>query len=134
MIRVARKLSVAAATALLVVGISGCSMGGDVIPDALKPNPGAGSTGTQGSEPTDDGKDGRAFDSTDDAVLAAVAAAMNPDDIAWDGKTLIVSFSEGSVSDPTAGIGCLAINTIIAADETGIVRFPDGDFDCETRR
>ncbi len=131
MITIAHKLSVAGAAALLAIGLAGCSMGGELIPDALKPNADS-STETQDSGSSEQGNDGRAFDSTDDAVIIAVTAALKADDVKWEGKTLKAYFNEGSVDDPTATIGCLAMQTLIADDEVSFVVYPDGEFDCST--
>jgi len=125
----ARKSYLAAAAALMMVlGLVGCSTGGEATPGSA---PDSGSS--DGATGTDEGNDGRAFDSTDDAVITAISAALDPDSIKWDGKTLMVSFSSGSVGDPTAGTGCLAITTLVADDEKGIISYPDGEIDCSTR-
>lgn len=84
---------------------------------------------------SDAGDDGRAFDSTDDAVIIAVEKALSGQNAQarWEGSTLVVEL-DGSIDDVTAGLHCLTPNSLIAADETAVFAYPDGDFDCEERR
>jgi len=124
----AKKSYLAAAALMMALGLVGCSAGGESTPPAA-PDSSASDEATG----TEDGNDGRAFDSTDDAVITAISAALDPDDITWEGKTLMVSFNSGSVGDPTAGTGCLAITTLVADDEKGIISYPDGEIDCSTK-
>lgn len=128
MIRTVKKLNVVGAALILLVGLAGCAVAGNA-PKSLDAPDGA-STGETGSG---SGNDGRAFNSTDDAVITAISAALEPDDVAWEGKSLKVRFNDGSVDDPTASIGCLAIVSIIADDEKGFIVYPDGEFDCSTK-
>lgn len=125
------KLAAGGAAALLALGLAGCSAGDTpetVAPTANETSDGAG--GDNGSE----GNDDRAFGATDDAVVMALLAAINGAERAeWQGTTIYIHFPEGSVNDPTAGIGCLAAETVIAEDENAIMVYPDGEFDCATR-
>ena|SRR5690554_3141920 len=123
----ARKSYLAAAALMMVLGLAGCSTGADTTPVAAPD--GSSSDGATGA---DEGNDGRAFDSTDDAVITAVKAALKPDDVKWEGKTLKAYFNEGSVDDPTASIGCLAMQSVIAEDEVGFMVYSDGELDCST--
>src|SRR5690606_5727668 len=113
----------AAFAVLLAAGLAGCSAAdtGVVEPPA--------NSSTDGSAPdSSEGNDGRAFDSTDDAVITAILAALGKADGAeWQGTNLRINFPEGSVSDPTARIGCLAAQTLIADDETAFMVYPDGE-------
>lgn len=118
----AKKSYVAAAALMMVLGLVGCSTGGDTTPVAAP----------DGSS-SDEGNDGREFDSTDDAVVTAIKAALKADDVKWEGKTLKAYFNEGSVEDTAATIGCLAMQTLIAEDEVGFVVYSDGEFDCSTQ-
>jgi hypothetical protein len=123
-----KKSYVAAAALMMILGLAGCSTGGDATPVAAPDgNSGDDATGTE------EGNDGREFDSTDDAVVTAVKAALEADDVKWEGKALKAYFNEGSVSDTSATIGCLAMQSLIAEDEVGFVVYPDGDFDCSTK-
>jgi hypothetical protein len=127
-VRTARRFIVVSAVAALWLGLAGCSAQPGLGSDA----PDASTDGSSTSEGAED-DNGRAFDSTDDAVITAVMAALKPDRAEWHGSSLKAYFTEGSVNDPTASIGCLALQTIIAEDETGFMVYPDGEFDCSTK-
>lgn len=128
MIRTVKKLHVVSAAIMLSVALAGCTASGNAPQD-----PGTSGGASTGETDSGPGNDGRAFNSTDDAVITAISAALKPDDVTWEGKSLKVRFNDGSVEDPTAGIGCLAIVSIIADDEKGFIVYPDGEFDCSTR-
>lgn len=122
------KLTGVVAAGVLALGLAGGSVGPV---DTTGPTaPGDGQNGSSG----DEGNDGRAFDSTDDAVITALLAAIpGAESAEWQGKSIRIFFSEGSVNDVTAGIGCLAAQTLIAEDETSFMVYPDGEIDCSTR-
>ena len=123
------KLTGVVAAGVLALGLVGCSAG-PVETTAPTAPVSDGENGSNG----DEGNDGRAFDSTDDAVITALLAAISGAESAeWQGKNIRIYFSEGSVNDVTAGIGCLAAQTLIAEDETSFMIYPDGEIDCSTR-
>lgn len=75
---------------------------------------------------------GRAFNSTDDAVITAVTTALtDAEDAQWEGSTLVVTMKSASISDPTSPGLCTAVNAVIADDESGRLVFNDGTIDCE---
>lgn len=123
------KLAAALVIVLVPLGLAGCGEE----PSAPGGETTNGSSSSNDGDSTD-GNDGRAFDSSDDAVIAAILAALRDADRAeWQGKSLMIHFPEGSVESPTAGIGCLAAQTLIADDETAYMVYPDGTLDCSTR-
>ncbi|MFB8386961.1 hypothetical protein ACFC3F_07460 [Microbacterium sp. NPDC055910] len=81
-----------------------------------------------------DGDDGRAFGSSDDAVIQAVEITFSSKNgtAEWVGSTLRVTM-DGSVGDPTAKTPCLALEAIIAAGEDATVVYGDGEIICADR-
>ena len=124
MLRLPRALP--AVLAVLALSLTGCS--GDDTSDA-SPSTVSDAEAAEASG----GNPDRAFGSTDDAVIEAVSKALDPQKAEWDGKTLRV-YVEGSIDDPTAGLNCITLNTLIADDEQGVFVYADGEFDCEQRR
>lgn len=123
MIRTVQKLSLVAAAIALSIGAVGCSAPG-----------GSAESGGEGTDKsstsTETGNKDRAFDATNDTVVTALKTALDADDVTFDGKSVKVHFNTGSVKDPVATIGCLAIQTIIADDEIGFKVYSDGEIDC----
>lgn len=136
MTRSRMRLAAGGAAALLALGLAGCSVGDTpeaVAPTANETSDGSGSV-NDGSDNGSEGNDDRAFGASDDAVVMALLAAINGAERAeWQGATIYIHFPEGSVSDPTAGIGCLGAETVIAEDENAVMVYPDGELDCSTR-
>lgn len=115
-----------------VGGLAAC--GGDDAPAASGTEGTAGDpaeAGAPGDESTDGSGEGRAFDSTDDAVITAVTTATGADRAEWDGSTLRVIFDEGSAEEVTVRLNCTAIEAVIADDESAVMVFPDGEFRCD---
>lgn len=85
-----------------------------------------------GADEVADGVDGRAFDSTDDAVIEAIETAMESQGAKaeWDGKVLRVSL-DGSVEDLTAGLYCSTPEALIADDESAVFVYADGELHCD---
>lgn len=79
------------------------------------------------------GDDGRAFDSTDDAVITAVVQGTQAERAEWDGSTLRVIFDSGSAESPTEWIKCSAAEVLLADDEKAVLVYPDGELDCAER-
>lgn len=102
-------------------------------PDGAGTEPDEAGTETAASD--DDGNEGRAFDSTDDAVITAIEAALSGQNATarWEGSTIVIEV-DGSIDDPTAGLHCSAAHAVIADDEKAVMAYADGDFDCEERR
>lgn len=124
------KLTGVVAAGVLALGLVGCS----AQPPVETSTPTAPASEGQNGSSGDEGNDGRAFDSTDDAIITALLAAIpGAESAEWQGKSIRIFFSEGSVNDVTAGIGCLAAQTLIAEDETSFMVYPDGEIDCSTR-
>ena len=115
---------------VLALALTGCS-GDENTTDA--PTSGTSDSTSETLESSGDDDTGRVFDSTDDAVIQAVEAALDPQKVEWDDKTLRV-YVDGSADDPTAGLNCITLNTLIADDEQGVFVYSDGEFDCEQRR
>ncbi len=134
-------LRLAAVAVALTVGLTLSACGGDddadgdSSPDSA-PSAAVDSTGGDNSgndaDPDDADDNGRAFGSDDDAVITAVLAATDADRAEWDGKTLVVHFTEGSSEDPVSGTKCAA-TIVLADDENAVLRFPDGEIDCSQR-
>ena len=84
--------------------------------------------------PDAEGNDGRAFDSTDDAVIYAVERTFQSKNAKaeWAGSTLRVGM-DGSVDEPTASIPCLALEALLADGEDAVIVFSDGDLICADR-
>src|SRR5690606_28766910 len=120
----------AAAALMMARRLAGGSTGGNTSHgDALDGGPTEEGTETG----NDDGTDARPVDATADAVITPIRPPLHPDGSKPDCKTLIDSFNEGSVDDPTAGTGCVAIATLVADDEKGVISYPDGEIDCSTK-
>lgn len=128
--KTATKLCVASAIALFAFGLTGCNAVDSSTAPADDTTPEVGAPADVSDENSGEGDDDRAFDSTDDATIKAIDAALSPDDIKWEGKSLKAYFNEGSVEDPMASVGCLALQTLIADDETGFKVYSDGEIDC----
>ncbi|MFA5608381.1 MAG: hypothetical protein WDA07_14630 [Leucobacter sp.] len=94
---------------------------------------GAGAGGTDSGD-ADSGNEGRAFDSTDDAVITAIESALADKNAKahWDGSRLVVAL-DGSVDDPTAPLWCTAAEGIISDSEQATLVYSDGDIPCEDR-
>lgn len=129
MLKFATKVVSTVSISLLALGLAGCSAG----PMAETPTAPDSVTSDDGAT-SENGNDGRAFDASDDTVIRALLAAIPKAERAeWQGKNIYIHFSEGSVQDLTAGIGCLAAETVIADDELAFMVYPDGELDCSTR-
>lgn len=130
-----RQLLGAASAIVLALGLAACS---PVIPGAETPqNPAPNDEAANDTGHDNDGNegnDGRAFDSTNDAVITSLSSALKADDFQWEGSTIKIYFHERSVESVTAAIGCTAANAIIADSETAIMVFPDGEVDCSVAR
>lgn len=76
----------------------------------------------------------RVFDSTDDAVVTAMEAALKGDNAAaeWDGSMLVVTM-DGSIDEPTAWLPCGAANALIAETEAAKLIYDDGELLCSER-
>lgn len=117
----------------IAAACGGSDSGSDGASEASPPaeaGTGAGDTDATGDG---EGDDGRAFDSTDDAVVEALTTATEADDVSWDGSTVVLTFDEGSVEDPTAWTTCSAAEVLIAEDESVRIVYPDGELDCTDR-
>lgn len=79
-------------------------------------------------------REGRAFDADDDMIIQTVVTATDAVEAEWDGNTLVAHFDDGSVDEVMAGMPCSAIGAIIAADESAVLIYPDGEIDCENWR
>lgn len=79
-------------------------------------------------------REGRAFDVDDDMVIETIVTATDAVEAEWDGATLVAIFDAGSADAPLAGMPCSAIEAIIAADESAVLVYPDGEIDCENWR
>lgn len=133
MSKIAAKLAALSVIALLSVGLAACSAGPIGGPASPNVSDNDSKSETNGNDGNDEANDGRAFDSSDDAVITAILAALSKADRAeWQGSNLMIYFTEGSVDDVAASIGCLAAQTIIADEETSFMVYPDGTFDCST--
>lgn len=114
------KVTLVAATTLTSIALVAC--GGETSAPNKASDPSAGAAKGQDN--------GRAFNSTDDAVAIAIKAATRADKVEWDGKKLVVHFDSGSVEDPMARISCSAIDVLLGEDETGMVVYSDGEIEC----
>src|SRR5690606_21907882 len=96
MSRLVAKLVGVASAAVLAFGLAGCSAA-PLVDAPVAPN-------TSDNQPNDssdsnggDGDNGRAFNSTDDAVITALLAGLSKADRAeWHGKSIKIYFPEGS--------------------------------------
>lgn len=79
-------------------------------------------------------REGRAFGADDDMIIQTVVTATDAVEAEWDGVTLVAIFDDGSADAPLAGMPCSAIEAIIAADESAVLVYPDGEIDCENWR
>lgn len=81
--------------------------------------------------PESEDGNGRAFDSTDEAVITSVETALSGKNASasWDGSTLRVEV-DGSAEDPTAYLYCSTLDALIADDENGVFVYSDGEADC----
>src|SRR5690606_20123574 len=107
---------------VMMLALAGCS-GSDDEPAAVSEKSSTDAGESSGKLPSDaelaeksGGNPDRPFGSTDEAVITAVTSATQAEDAEWDGKMLRV-FVDGSVNDPTAGLYCSSIHTLIADDE-----------------
>ncbi len=85
-------------------------------------------------ETTTTADNGRVFDSTDDAVITALEAALasNNASAEWDGSEIVITL-DGSTEDPTAWLPCTAALGLIATDETARLVYADGELACAER-
>lgn len=111
------------AAAALTLGLAACSTDGEA-PTTGEP---AGTDSTTGDE-------GRAFDSTDDAVIIAVETALRSSNAKaeWQGATLRVNL-DGSAEAPTASLYCSAAEAVIADTESVVLVYSDGEIICDDR-
>ncbi len=110
---------------LVVLALAGCAT-------ATTPEPPSVSDGSGDDGAADD--DGRVFDSTDDAVVMALEAALSSQNahVEWQGTTVVVTL-DGSTSSATAYLPCTAAEGVIAEGEDAVLRYPDGELICADR-
>jgi hypothetical protein len=132
-----RLATIATAALLVGGGLAGCSMGdgGDRGSDPAVTAPeGANTPDTTPDAGAPVVDNGRAFNSTDDAVISSVESAMSNKNAKaeWRGSTLLIAL-DGSAAAPTAGILCTAPEAIVSAEENVVLVYSDGEFDCDAR-
>lgn len=135
MSKTAAKLAAVSLIAVLSFGLAGCSAGpmGD-LPAPNTSDNGSMSDGNGGSDSSGELNDDRAFGASDDTVIKGILTALSKADRAeFQGKSLMIYFNDGSVNDPTAGIGCLAAETLLGDDEKAVMVYSDGQLDCSER-
>lgn len=76
---------------------------------------------------------GRAFGATNDMVVETLNKVMDVDDVTWSGSQVQLTFTEGSIEDSGAWTPCISAGAILSDDETVVLRYPDGELDCEKR-
>lgn len=114
MISALQKLSLFAAAIVVSIGLAGCSAPEEPI-----------EMGTPGL-----GNENRPFAATDETVAKALKASLQADDVKFDGTSVKLYFTTGSVNGPTARSGCLSMQTFLGDGETGFKVYPDGEIDC----
>lgn len=119
-------------SALAVAGLvlAGCSSDSD----SEAPAPGTSSNDGGSADATGTGdadSSGRAFGASDDAIVQAVVTATPADSAEWRGDTLWVTFTDGSVDDPTVGGYCRVTAALLEDGEPVMLVYPDGEIDCE---
>lgn len=128
--------------ALALVAVLSLSMGAcSSDDDAGSPTGGAknkteagGSAGEAGGAPNMTVEDnGRAFGATNDMVVETLNKVMDVDDVAWSGSQVQLTFTEGSIEDAGAWTPCISAGAILSDGETVVLRYPDGELDCEKR-
>ncbi|HTO01135.1 MAG TPA: hypothetical protein VL068_10715 [Microthrixaceae bacterium] len=96
-------------------------------------NQASGNTDTDGSTSDDKGKNGRVFDSTNDAVVKALTTALDVKEVEFDGASVRLIMSKGSVEQVTASLPCSAAEAVLSKDENPILVYSDGEIDCSKR-
>lgn len=101
--------------------------------DVAQAGTGSGDAGSGDAGSGDEAEEGRAFGSTDDAVITALTTATKADEVTWDGSTVVLTFGDGSAESPTAYLMCGPAESLIAEDESARLVYPDGHVDCNDR-
>lgn len=136
MSKITAKLAAVSLITVLSFGLAGCSAG--PTGDSAAPNTSKNGSTDEGTSDTGghstESNDERAFGASDDTVIKGILTALSKADRAeFQGTSLMIYFNEGSVGDPTAGIGCLAAETLLADDENAVMVYSDGQLDCAMR-
>lgn len=81
-----------------------------------------------------EGKDDRAFGTSDDAVLQVVEKTFKSSSARaeWSGSTLRVSM-DGSAQSPGRTIPCLALEALLTDGEEAVIVYDDGEVKCADR-
>ena len=123
--------------AMSVLSVGACSSDDDAeakAKTAAAKTESEGSAGASGDTPNMTVEDnGRAFGATDDMVIETLNQVMDVDDVSWDGSQVQLTFAEGSIDDSGAWTPCISAGAVLSDDETVVLRYPDGELDCEKR-
>lgn len=132
--KLARSIGAAAAAVLLALTMTACGSDSD---DSSGTNGQPAAPSNDGSNAGASGGGGdsdRAFGLDRDQMLGPIESATGGD-ASWEGNDLVVTYSEGSVEDPSASLDCLAVEIGISEEEgeSAVLRYSDGDLRCEDR-